>query len=464
MGRRRARRGRERGSCRWLFAFALVLAVAMFAMQSRDQWQFATLVARARPEWLLLGALLQLATYYSEARIWQRPLQRADVHAPLRDYIGLGLAKLFLDHTVPTGGVERDLPRGARARSPRRPARGEHGERRRDAGQPLPEPRLRHDRRARLADRDRHLHALPAAAGGDLRLPGDRAADRAPLHDAAAASGCPRWVLRVPLLRSALQAVAEAAPEVARDGRLIARCTLLQLSVLVLDALTLWAMLLALGLSVDPAPVCASFMLSTLARILGIVPGGLGVFEVVSVATLRAVGVPVAAGIAATLMFRGFSFWLPLLPATIFARRETRETLSSGEPQLAIEASQADLTRLKVSIAFALRSSACSATSRSCSFLGSLSQPCGTSNCTVKGTPGEHAPAPPAPRALRLPGTGLRCRGSARRARPTAGTGRRPSRGRRGSEGGLRSAANAAGAIGSSIRSMPSVSRPSAAT
>jgi Mg2+-importing ATPase len=96
------------------------------------------------------------------------------------------------------------------------------------------------------------------------------------------------------------------------------------LFVVVLDALTLWTMLGALGLEVHPAPVFASFMLSTLARILSLVPGGLGVFEVASVASLRLMGVPVGAGLAATLLMRGFSFWLPMLPATLFAHREAR--------------------------------------------------------------------------------------------------------------------------------------------
>jgi len=55
-------------------------------------------------------------------------------------------------------------------------------------------------------------------------------------------------------------------------------------------------------------------MLSTLARTLGVVPGGLGVFEGVSVATLKLIGVPVATGLAATLLFRFFTFWLPMVP------------------------------------------------------------------------------------------------------------------------------------------------------
>src|SRR5205085_2539111 len=111
-----------------------------------------------------------------------------------------------------------------------------------------------------------------------------------------------------------LRALSQADPRIAHDRRLNANCTLLQLSVIALDAATLWTMLCALGLRVSPLAVFASFMLSTLVRILGVLPGGLGVFEVASVATLRLMGVPVAAGLAATLLFRGFSFWLPMLP------------------------------------------------------------------------------------------------------------------------------------------------------
>ena len=61
----------------------------------------------------------------------------------------------------------------------------------------------------------------------------------------------------------------------------------LQGAIFLLDAGTLWSMLCALGLSVPPALVFASFVLSTLARTLAPVPGGLGIFEAASVATLK---------------------------------------------------------------------------------------------------------------------------------------------------------------------------------
>ena len=134
----------------------------------------------------------------------------------------------------------------------------------------------------------------------------------------------PQWIQRLPIVGSGLRALAEATPGIAHDGWLITRCMGLEVAIFLLDAGTLWIMLYALGLSVHPAQVFASFMQSTLARTLGPVPGGLGIFEAASVATLKLMGVPIAAGLAATLLFRGFSYWLPMVPGILLARRETR--------------------------------------------------------------------------------------------------------------------------------------------
>jgi uncharacterized membrane protein YbhN (UPF0104 family) len=133
----------------------------------------------------------------------------------------------------------------------------------------------------------------------------------------------PGWLKRLPFIKPALRALGEATPVIAHDVSLITQCMGLQLTIVALDAGTLWIMLWALGLEVNPAPVFASFMLSTLARTLGVVPG-LGVFEAVSVATLKLIGVQVTAALAATLLFRFFTFWLPMAPGLILARREAK--------------------------------------------------------------------------------------------------------------------------------------------
>jgi Mg2+-importing ATPase len=311
---------------RWfslLFGVALVLAVVALLARPDERAQFAALLHRAQPTWILLGIALQLATYAADARILQVTLQSAGIAGPLGTYMGLGFAKLFVDHTIPTGGVTgtlllvRALDRRGVGREASMAALVVNLVSHYAAHALAVAIALAYI--AALGDMSRVVVGLTAAfAVLALVIPGVlwRITDgRHPV---------PGFAQRSRLLRPWLRALAQADPRIAHDRLLTLRCTLLQLSVIALDAATLWSMLRALGLSVSPLAVFASFMLSTLARILGVVPGGLGVFEATSVASLRLMGVPVAAGVAATLLFRGFSFWLPLLPGTLFARRETR--------------------------------------------------------------------------------------------------------------------------------------------
>ena len=306
----------------WLFGLAILVAVALFVAYRSEEQEFARLVAHAQPPWLLLGLLLQLGTYIADARIWQRIIVRAGISRPLWSYMSLSLAKLFMDQVVPSGGISgtllvvraldrRGIPRGTSMAA------------------------IVVDLMSYYAA---YVVALAIALGviwirGDLTLfiilP---AAIFAPvaagiptvLSLVSHGRTLPQWIQRLPIVGPGLRSLAEATPGIAHDGSLIARCIGIQSAIFILDAGTLWSMLCALGLSVHPAQVFASFMLSTLARTLGPVPGGLGIFDAASVATLKLMGVPIAAGLAATLLFRGFSYWLPMAPGILLARRETR--------------------------------------------------------------------------------------------------------------------------------------------
>jgi Mg2+-importing ATPase len=278
----------------------------MFATHYSEEMAFTQLLLHARPAWLLVALLLQMGTYTTDAMIWQRVLNRANISRPLRSYVGLGLAKLFMDQAIPSVGLSgtllviraldrRSVPRGA-------------------------------SMAAVVVDLVSYYAAYIVALGGALGIAwvhGDLTPLMAlpagifvPLSAAVPMAllwvsrgrTLPGWLERLPLIKPALRALSEATPAIAHDVSLITQCTGLQLAILMLDAGTLWIMLWALGFSVNPAPVFVSFMLSTLARTLGVVPGGLGVFEAVSVATLKLIGVPVAAGLAATLLFRFFTF------------------------------------------------------------------------------------------------------------------------------------------------------------
>lgn len=62
--------------------------------------------------------------------------------------------------------------------------------------------------------------------------------------------------------------------------------------------------------------------MASLVPTLLVMPGGIGTFEGTAVAMLHVFGVPLETGLAATLLLRGFTFWLPMLPGLWLAHRE----------------------------------------------------------------------------------------------------------------------------------------------
>jgi uncharacterized protein (TIRG00374 family) len=119
--------------------------------------------------------------------------------------------------------------------------------------------------------------------------------------------------------------MAAAPADVLRDRWLLLQTSVLQFAIVVLDAATLDVMLRAIGHVLSPAAVFASFTMSTLITILGVIPGGLGLFEGGAVAMLRWFDVSVEAGLAAVLLLRAWTFWLPMAPGMWIARHEARE-------------------------------------------------------------------------------------------------------------------------------------------
>lgn len=81
-------------------------------------------------------------------------------------------------------------------------------------------------------------------------------------------------------------------------------------------------MLRAVGHPTGFLTAFASFIIASVLATLLVVPGGLGTFEGASVAMLHLFGVPLAPALAATLLLRGFTFWLPMLPGLWLARKE----------------------------------------------------------------------------------------------------------------------------------------------
>lgn len=132
----------------------------------------------------------------------------------------------------------------------------------------------------------------------------------------------PAWLNRWSSARELFKMMGEAPEELVRDPRLIGRLSLLNACVFLLDAATMVLCLLALG---DGARFGATFVALIIASIvvtLGPIPLGLGSFEAASVATLRLMGVSFEPALSATLLYRGFALWLPLVLGLALTRRE----------------------------------------------------------------------------------------------------------------------------------------------
>lgn len=141
-------------------------------------------------------------------------------------------------------------------------------------------------------------------------------------------------LLRVPALADLLPALGDAPGHLLRNPSLVLSVTLLQAAIFLLDAATLWVMLRATGLHVSFLTAFPAHIIAAMVDTIGIVPLGLGTFEASCVAVLNLLGIPVEAALTVTLLLRGFTLWLPMIPGLWFARRvlQTKERQSTIAP------------------------------------------------------------------------------------------------------------------------------------
>lgn len=94
------------------------------------------------------------------------------------------------------------------------------------------------------------------------------------------------------------------------------------------DYLALLCALRAVGAKPQPSLVLLAYAAAAVLALIPLTPGGLGFVEAGLVGTLKLAGVAASAALAATLLYRIVSFWLPLPAAgvayTLFRRREKR--------------------------------------------------------------------------------------------------------------------------------------------
>jgi uncharacterized protein (TIRG00374 family) len=306
----------------WLAGVLLFAGLLLVVTHRAEERELVRLLREARPGWLLVAAGLQGATYVCAAAVWQRALAHRGVRLPLGRLVPLGLAKLFMDQAVPSAGMSGTVlvVRALERRGvPRDHAVG-------SVVTSLLAFYLGYLVATALAVAILAAHGevptvvlLPAAAlcvlAAGLPLAVLALRRRVTLRP-------PGWAERWPGVRDVASALRADSERRFFAPRTLAETTLLQIAIFALDALTLGATLRAVASPAGAPVVFASFVLASVVSTLAWVPGGLGTFDASSVALLHLAGVSVPSALAATLLLRGFSFWLPMIPGFMLAHRE----------------------------------------------------------------------------------------------------------------------------------------------
>ncbi|MFZ5537840.1 MAG: lysylphosphatidylglycerol synthase transmembrane domain-containing protein [Pseudomonadota bacterium] len=303
-----------------LLLSALIVAVTHFG----DIERFLGQMQRAEPAWLAVALLLQIATYFSVAELWRRALRRGGARIPLMALVPLGLAKQFSDQALPIGGMSGTAFLVAALARRGVPAQlcmaallvsliAYYSAYLLFATASVLLLWLHHAMQGWIVATALVFGLLAVAMpAGALWLQSFGARPPPPL------------VLRIPGLKAMLGSFSETSAELVRDRGLLVAALLLHGAVFLLDALTLWVMLYAVGQPTSFGVVLPAFIMASVVATLAPVPLGLGTFEASCVAMLAALGVPIEAGLTATLLLRGFTLWLPMLPGLWLTRRALR--------------------------------------------------------------------------------------------------------------------------------------------
>jgi uncharacterized protein (TIRG00374 family) len=303
----------------WLLGLALLILLAVVVTHLTEEHDFILLIEKARLEWLIASFIFQVGTYLADARIWQQILQNRQIYYPLKSCISFSIAKLFMDQAVPSGGVSGTLLIVG-------------GLKKRNVPSETTASTLV------IAAATYYIAYALALLLGLVVLWGEGNLTYIILIPAGIfmifiASAmtfffkmkrskiASHFWSRIPFVKNLSHIFDSIKPEVIRNPLLLTQCTLLQLSIFILDSVTLWTCLKALGINPSLFAVFASYMISSLARTMGFMPAGLGTFEAASVASLKMMKIPIAAALSGTLLFRGLSFWLPMIPGLILAQR-----------------------------------------------------------------------------------------------------------------------------------------------
>jgi uncharacterized membrane protein YbhN (UPF0104 family) len=306
-----------------LFAAFVAVVVARWG----DEKRFLELLTRAEPWWVLAALVFQVGTYAAEAWLWHAVLARLGARVPVRSLVTLAFVKLFTDSVVPTGGVAGSVlvVRGFE----------KHGVDPRTGTTAIligvigSYPGLAIAILASLLILEQTgwfspWVLLPIGAFGCIAVVVVGA-----IYALSGSEGRePRWkwLTRIPVLRDVLATTAKVPGRSLRDPIALGCAIGIEQVILILDAATLWALLRAIGQHPPFAGAYSALVIAAITGLVSVIPAGLGTFDAACVALLVAAGVGVEPALMSTILLRGVTQWLPMLPGSLLARRELAES------------------------------------------------------------------------------------------------------------------------------------------
>ncbi len=314
---------RWRRLVRWLPALIAVPALIAAVLHYGSLTKFVELVRAARPEWLLPALGAQVLTYVFSALSWRQVLNKAGEPRPFRTLFRLSIAKLYTDQAIPTGGVSgtilvvkalsrRGVPDHVAMATLLIGMVSYYGADVVGAVVCLALLWLHHHADFEV------LALVSAFVLIELAIPGAVLWAKSRANHAT----LPDWIYRLPGAEELIDAVADAPNDLLSDPRLVAGTFACQFMIDLLDALTLWLICRAVGVPVDLWVAYSGFIIGMIVAMIAPSPLGLGTFEAGTTGMLALLGMPIEAALSATVLLRGFTFWLPMLPGLWIARRE----------------------------------------------------------------------------------------------------------------------------------------------
>lgn len=299
-----------------------LIAMVFVAINLGEIGEFAQQAAKAKPKWLGFAALSQLATYGCLAIVWARVLARIATPVSVFSLYSLSVAKLFADQAIPPNGVS-----GA--------VFFLHALVRRGVPHRLAFAVFVFNTAAfftafliatmicflGLVTSDNTPPALAisvAAFAGVILL----VLFVILIVSLLSPTASPAWAAKIPKFEKAKEWVHTAAKHINAQRLLFFEATVLQFAIRMIDGVTLLLVFYAIGGELSYVACFFAVVTASITASIGPIPMGLGAYEAGMVTALKLFGASIEEAITVTLIFRGLSLWLPLLPGFYIIQRE----------------------------------------------------------------------------------------------------------------------------------------------